>query len=85
MIDISKERLCLLTEASEHIPGKPHYITLMRWKKEGVKGVILDTLMVGGRRYTSIEAIHRFITQLSAPTTNHSKAKADTNETGRGK
>jgi hypothetical protein len=67
MIDIETEQLCLLAEATKCVPGNPHISTLIRWWKRGVKGVKLETLIVGGRRYTSVEAIQRFLAQLNEP------------------
>jgi hypothetical protein len=32
-----------------------------------VRGQKLETVVIGGRRYTSVEAIERFITRLSDP------------------
>ena len=32
-----------------------------RWLRTGVKGKKLETLMIGGRRYTSLPAIRRFL------------------------
>lgn len=65
MIDIHNEQLCLLTEASDSIPSRPSYCTLMRWKREGLRGIRLETLQVGGRIFTSDQAINRFIARLS--------------------
>jgi hypothetical protein len=67
MIDIETEQLCLLAEAAKCVPGNPHISTLIRWWKRGVKGVILETLIVGGRRFTSVEAIQRFLARLNEP------------------
>lgn len=35
--------------------------TLHRWRLRGIRGVRLETLLIGGIRYTSLEAIDRFI------------------------
>jgi hypothetical protein len=67
MLDIQNERLCLLCEAAKEVPGRPHVSTLIRWWQRGVRGVKLETVVVGGRRYTSVEAINRFIARLSEP------------------
>jgi hypothetical protein len=65
MIDVSKERLCPLAQATRHVPGNPHIATLHRWRLRGVKGVKLETVLVGGRRFTSVEAIARFMERLN--------------------
>jgi hypothetical protein len=67
MIDISSERLILLSAAAAYIPGRPHSSTLFRWWRDGSRGIKLESLLVGGRRYTSVEAIERFIQRLSSP------------------
>lgn len=61
MIDITKERVRRLIEAVQVIPGQPHLSTVIRWSRKGVQGVKLETVLVGGRRFTSLEAIDRFI------------------------
>lgn len=42
-------------------PGRvvPHG-TLHRWTTKGCRGIVLETLHLGGRRYTSTEAVQRF-------------------------
>jgi hypothetical protein len=60
MIDIEKEHLLLLSEAHEAVPGRPHVSTLIRWWRRGLKGKKLETVLIGGRRFTSAEALRRF-------------------------
>ena len=72
MIDISTEKLISLTEAAKRLPqrrrgSRPHVATLYRWSQNGVKGVRLETLQVGGTLCTSIEALQRFFDKLSEP------------------
>ena len=69
MIDIEREQLRLLTRAAPDVPGRPHITTLMRWALRGVKGVRLETVKVDGRRFTSLEAIQRFLARLNEPGT----------------
>lgn len=61
MIDISRERLLRLSEVPAEVPGQPHPSTVVRWWRVGVRGVKLETILIGGRRFTSVEAIERFI------------------------
>jgi hypothetical protein len=61
MIDPSAETLVSFSEAPNHIPGRPHISTIHRWRLRGVRGKRLETLLRGGRRYTSLEAIQRFL------------------------
>jgi hypothetical protein len=65
MIDIEIEEMHLLARASTAVPGKPHVTTLYRWALHGVRGVRLETVIVGGRRFTSREAIGRFLATLN--------------------
>jgi hypothetical protein len=60
------ETLISLTEASKRLPGRPHVSTLWRWNERGVRGVRLETLVVAGRRYTSSEALERFVAATTA-------------------
>ena len=43
-----------------------HVATVHRWRKPGVAGVRLESLRVGGRWMTTIEAIDRFVTATNA-------------------
>ncbi len=68
-IDITKESLISLTEATKHLPrrrrGKrPHVSTLHRWASRGCKGEYLEVVQVGGTRCTSIPALARFFDRL---------------------
>ena len=61
MIDLELETLIPIAEAARHIPGRPHRGTVWRWLQSGVRGVVLESVLIGGRRYTSTEAIRRFL------------------------
>ncbi len=56
MIDIQTEQLLTLAEAAKRLPTRPHVSTIWRWAATGG----LETVRLGGRVYTSIEAIERF-------------------------
>ena len=59
--DVHGESLVPINDASEITPGRPHLATVYRWFTKGVRGGIkLETVLVGGRRFTSREAIQRF-------------------------
>ena len=67
MIDTSNEPLIPIREIPNHLPGaKPHKATVWRWVLTGVRGVKLETVLVGGRRYTNATAIERFIQATTA-------------------
>lgn len=63
MIDPTTETLIRFQEAGRRIPGNPSVCALHRWRLSGVRGAKLETLLVGGTRFTSIEAIARFIAE----------------------
>ena len=63
MIDVKTETLIRFQDAGRCIPGEPSVSTLHRWRASGVRGVKLETLLVGGTRFTSTEAIARFIAE----------------------
>jgi hypothetical protein len=54
-----------LTDAPKHFTTHPSMNTLRRWALPGVRGVRLRTWLVGGRRYTSEEAIEEFLDRLN--------------------
>jgi Protein of unknown function (DUF1580) len=59
------EDLLLLAKANVEVPGRPHPSTVARWALKGINGVKLETLIVGGRRYTSYQAVQRFLYKLN--------------------
>lgn len=67
-IDTEKEILVTLPAATMCVPGKStvSIATIQRWRKRGVRGVTLETILIGGSRYTSLQAIQRFIDALNA-------------------
>jgi hypothetical protein len=70
MIDVNEETLLTFAEVTKSIPGRPHVSTLHRWRQKGVRGVKLETLLVGGRRMVSREALERFFTNITAAAEN---------------
>ena len=60
-IDIQTDTLLQISDVSKHLPGKIHVASIWRWVNRGVRGVKLETVLIGGRRYTSAEALQRFI------------------------
>lgn len=72
MTNYLSEDLIPWRHAAECIPGNPHVSTLHRWRLKGVRGHRLESILVGGSRFTSHQAIARFIAALnerSEPTT----------------
>jgi hypothetical protein len=70
VIDPSQEALLSLAEAAKTLPSRrggkrPHVSCLYRWTTAGCKGVILESIQVGGTRCTSREALARFFRALT--------------------
>ena len=66
MIDPTQENLIPIARAGEddrliRTIGRVTEKTIRRWAARGVRGRRLESVVVGGRRYTSSEAIERFI------------------------
>ena len=60
MIDVTSETLITLPEAAALLPGRPSITTLWRWRTKGVRGRVLESVNIGGKVYTSEEALQRF-------------------------
>ena len=72
MIDVATESLVPLREVPRCLPPRPngkrlHVSAVYRWTLRGIKGVVLETVRIGGTTYTSREAIQRFSERLTAP------------------
>jgi hypothetical protein len=65
MIDPEVETPLLLSQAVKALPTRPHVSTVWGWATHGINGVRLETAKIGGRRYTSREALARFVARLS--------------------
>ena len=68
-IDVQSETLISFSDARSAFPGivrRLSLATLHRWRLNGVRGVKLETVLIGGLRYTSREAIARFIAAQNA-------------------
>jgi hypothetical protein len=55
-----------LAEAARLLPKRPNPATLWRWRKKGVRGVRLQTVLIGGRRYVTRNALQQFIEAVTA-------------------
>ena len=66
-INVATEKLRTLTEAARTLPGGAvHLSTIHRWRLKGVRGVRLETILRGGVRCTSDEAIERFFAETTS-------------------
>lgn len=66
MIDIQAETIVSISEAPQHIPGRPSMATVWRWVLKGTRAGKLESILIGGRRYTSLEKIQMFAEQSTA-------------------
>jgi hypothetical protein len=71
-IDPTTEKLISLSQVGRHLPrrrgGKrPHVSCLYRWTTAGCRGVILESIQIGGTRCTSKEVLARFLYRLTRP------------------
>lgn len=68
-VDVLDEQIVTLKEACKLLPRRNgrrmHVATVYRWSVAGVRGVVLETIQVGGARCTSLEAIRRFCEELT--------------------
>jgi len=70
MIDTQTETILSLAQAARSVPGRSgcgvHAATIWRWMQRGIRGVRLETILIGGIRYTSQEALHSFFNATTA-------------------
>jgi hypothetical protein len=70
MINVGNEQVFPLPELPNHVPQRNgrrlSIATAYRWSLNGVRGVKLETVQIGGARYTSLEALQRFAAALTA-------------------
>jgi len=82
MIDSTTETLLTAKQACTVFPREVSLPTLWRWMLKGTRGVVLESIRIGGRRYTSKEACLRFVeasqletqTAVRSPQHDHRKS-----------
>lgn len=71
-IDLHNETLFPLSEVPARLPRRRgrrvHLQSVHRWARRGLRGVVLETVRVGHSRYTSAEALRRFLKATNQPT-----------------
>lgn len=81
MIDARAETLLAPKQACRVVPGRTgrgiSLATLWRWMSKGRRGVALESVLVGGARYTSMEAIARFIAACNGGQNDGQQRHAD--------
>lgn len=70
MIDTATEDLVALRNVPRCLPPRPngkrlHISAVYRWTLRGIRGVVLESIRVGGTTYTSREALQRFSERLT--------------------
>lgn len=60
-----KETLIPIWDIPKHLPIRVHISTCHRWYTRGVRGQKLETALIGGRRFTTVEALTRFWAAIS--------------------
>ena len=85
MIDISSETMRPLSNIARTVPNKRGGIginvcTVWRWATDGVRGHVLETVLIGGTRFSSDEALRRFLANINGvpalPPTNRNRQAA---------
>ena len=70
--NLNNEQAIPITDVPHYVPvrqGKRvHNSTVYRWMTKGVRGRRLESFMVGGMRFTTVESIARFLNSKSCET-----------------
>lgn len=61
MVDLDNKTLIAFAQVARMFPGKISPNTVARRALHGTNGVLLDSIEAGRRRFTSKEAVHRYI------------------------
>jgi hypothetical protein len=65
MIDALTEELWTLDQAAEF--AKVNHSNIYAWTTKGVRGCILESVQIGAKRFTSKQAMGRFIAAQNSP------------------
>ena len=70
MIDIINEQMIPISKVpawcEKHLGNRVHPSTVHRWQLRGSRGCKLESVRIGGRRYSSQEALLRFFDNTTA-------------------
>ena len=80
MANLLDENLVPFAAGIRSLPGRPHVSTGYRFISKGSHGVILETVIVGARRYTSREALRRFVSRVTAVVNGAPQPHADASD-----
>ncbi len=64
MIDLDSEQVIKIGEAPNYLPHAPTLQTIYKWLNQPQNP--LESIRIGGRRYTSVEALRRFVANCNA-------------------
>jgi hypothetical protein len=67
VMSLLDEDIVSLSEGRQIMPGSPCMSTMWRWCLRGVRGHVLESMVVGATRFTSRQAIARFIDAQNEP------------------
>ena len=67
------EDIISLPAASHELPNRPHASTMWRFAKRKQ----LETIRIGGRVFTSKQAVHRMLAAMNGPSLEPSSAMTD--------
>jgi hypothetical protein len=65
MIDISQEKIITFGQAVRMFPVKVSPRSVARWSIRGYRGLLLESVKIGRKRCTSVEALNRFFEALN--------------------
>lgn len=63
-----------LSAIGGELPFETNPGMVQRWMRQGVGGVVLETFVVGKFRFTSKQAVRRFINRINGKADNHQPA-----------
>ena len=76
-MSLENEELITVSKALDYFEqrtgDRPAPSTFHRWRKKGCSGVVIETLAVAGKTYTSLKAIHRFWEAVTEAKSNYRK------------
>lgn len=69
MIDINEEQVIPAVDVPKHLPSRPSQRTVFRWMLDGYgkDRIRLESIKIGNARFTSVEAIGRFLAAVNQP------------------
>lgn len=62
-LPLDGEQLVSFKKLAKSLPESPGYHSLRRWANVGFRGAMLEQRRLGGRYYSSVNAVRRFMAQ----------------------